>query len=98
MCDVCDVCVMCVCLCVSSFEPSPSLGTPCSSMVVVRAFFLAGPPSDEGCRCFLPSPADEGSSAGAVCEAPPAPSGGGPNGFSSGSSTSGAMGRYSRAL
>lgn len=63
-------------------------------MVVVRAFFLAGPISDEGCLCFLSSLAD----ASSVVPVKPEASGGGPNGFSSGSSTSGAMGRYSSAL
>lgn len=63
-------------------------------MVVVRAFFLAGPVSEEGCLCFL-SPLGEASS---VFPVKPEASGGGPNGFSSGSSTSGAMGRYNRAL
>ena len=34
----------------------PSLGTPCSSMVVVRAFFFGGAPSDDGWRFLSPEP------------------------------------------
>lgn len=71
---------------------SPSFGTPWSSILVVLGFFFGGwDPSAEDCLFFselAPSLIKELGTA----------SGGGPYGFSSGSSTSGAMGKYNRAF
>lgn len=70
----------------------PSFGTPWSSILVVLGFFFGGwDPSAEDCLFFselAPSSIKEVGTA----------SGGGPYGFSSGSSTSGAMGKYNRAF